>query len=754
MATAALTGTDKHSQARAIRTTLDEAAVLLNSQHAAVLSAVIEAKEGNLHRDVEGFSALRDWLVSKFDFHMAVAADIAAIARLSEKFSILAQAAATGMARIDQVAYAVRQLDKTPAMRLFARVPFRAPVASPFDVSVECITPEAMITEYCRQAPFKDLQRHLWELEANLADESELLDGLGEESLQWMEVTPQGNGMWTLSGELSDTTGRLLDKYLKTACPPPRQEESDADGTLPALPNRRAEALHQLLAGYGTSPEAVKRHGHTATLDLVVDIETLQGKDTGRLPLLEGKPISVARARLLACEAGIIPSVFNYATGEALELGRAARLPNTSLRRKLELEQPEGCAWQGCGRPVAWTEAHHIRYWADGGETTAENLILLCRFHHGRIHTTGWTVEKTGPGQAIIMHHEGHEATGNAAAEQAGATGCGCSDYRTDVDLEADFKTDIANVFPTGLFPEERGPKTKDALKVRAEAAEQARCLAAIKQAKAKAREKFGKNRPPTMPTTPTTAPAAIRPEPRPARREGKKPAMAELVDYGEPPFLGRPLRWRPGRGREGAPPAHHGPRLPARAPSGLGPIPMPGNRNPNRPDIHSATPKGTTSFCRCQLEPQPFLHREAERLRPPFAYFVVAAAGTATVSAPGNRRASPALRLLRCRCRWNRNHLRTGKPKSLARRSPTSLSLPLEPQPSPHRETEEPRPPLADLVVAAARSATISAPGNRRASPALGRFGRLDRLPVPRNLPLLPLTPWGPSTSEALSAH
>ena len=161
-----------------------------------------------------------------------------------------------------------------------------------------------MIAQYCAHSPFKDLQRHLDELAAQLADESELLDSLGEQSLQWIEFAESGNGMWSLSGELSDETGRLLDKYLKTACPPPRQEETDAEGVLPAAANRHAEALHQLLAGYGSSPEAATRHGHTATLDLVVDIETLQGKDTGRPPLLEGQPISVARARLLACEAG------------------------------------------------------------------------------------------------------------------------------------------------------------------------------------------------------------------------------------------------------------------------------------------------------------------------------------------------------------------------------------------------------------------------------------------------------------------
>ncbi len=369
MATAALIGTDRQTQARAIRTTLDEAAAGINAFHAQVLSAVIAMKESGLHRSEFGFSALRDLLLSQFDFTFNTASSIAAVARLSTKFGVLAEAATTGEARIDQVAYAVRQLDRTPAMRLFARTPFREAVASPFNPEIVCATPEALIAQYCAHAPFKDLQRHLNELAAQLAEESELLDGLGEQSLQWIELAESGNGMWSLQGELSDETGRLLDTYLKTACPPPRQGEQDDDGTLPAAPNRHAEALHQLVAGYGASPEAATRHGHTATLDLVVDIETLQGKDTGRTPLLEGQPISVARARLLACEAGVIPSVFNYATGEAVELGRALRLPNVALRRKLELEQPEGCAWSGCSLPIAWTEAHHITHWADGGLT-------------------------------------------------------------------------------------------------------------------------------------------------------------------------------------------------------------------------------------------------------------------------------------------------------------------------------------------------------------------------------------------------
>ncbi len=491
-------------------------------------------------------------MLSQFDFTFNTAGSIAAIARLSGKFSVLAQAATTGSARIDQVAFAVRQLDKTPAMRLFARTPFREPVASPFDTSVECTTPEALIAQYCAHAPFKDLQRHLDELAAQLADESELLDSLGEQSLQWIQVAEQGNGMWSLQGELSDETGRLLDKYLKTACPPPRQEETDTEGVLPAAPNRHAEALHQLLAGYGSSPEASTRHGHTATLDLVVDIETLQGKDTGRTPLLEGQPISVARARLLACEAGVIPSVFNYATGEALELGRALRLPNVALRRKLELEQPEGCAWIGCSLPVAWTEAHHITHWANGGVTNAENLILLCRFHHGRIHTQGWTVEKTAPGQAIITHHDGHEAKGGK-----GTDGCGCSDWRTDADMDAEHQADDFDYFPTGLYRSEWSENMKFDLDARAEAAEQARSLAAMRAARAKCRAKFAPVKTEANPGEPG------QPKP-PEPEQPQQPTPAKPADLGDPPFLRCPLRGsdRGGEGKAPKPPSSNPQRV------------------------------------------------------------------------------------------------------------------------------------------------------------------------------------------------
>jgi hypothetical protein len=35
---------------------------------------------------------------------------------------------------------------------------------------------------------------------------------------------------------------------------------------------------------------------------------------------------------------------------------------------------------------------HHIRHWADGGETRPSNLVSLCRFHHRAVHEGGFNV--------------------------------------------------------------------------------------------------------------------------------------------------------------------------------------------------------------------------------------------------------------------------------------------------------------------------------------------------------------------------
>jgi hypothetical protein len=37
-------------------------------------------------------------------------------------------------------------------------------------------------------------------------------------------------------------------------------------------------------------------------------------------------------------------------------------------------------------------DAHHVLHWADGGTTSLENLVLLCRTHHRKVHEEGFAV--------------------------------------------------------------------------------------------------------------------------------------------------------------------------------------------------------------------------------------------------------------------------------------------------------------------------------------------------------------------------
>jgi hypothetical protein len=72
-------------------------------------------------------------------------------------------------------------------------------------------------------------------------------------------------------------------------------------------------------------------------------------------------------------------AIGNRVGGEILSVGRRTRTISPALRRALEIRD-HGCRFPGCG--LRFTDAHHVKHWADGGETSLENCLLLCRHHH------------------------------------------------------------------------------------------------------------------------------------------------------------------------------------------------------------------------------------------------------------------------------------------------------------------------------------------------------------------------------------
>lgn len=78
--------------------------------------------------------------------------------------------------------------------------------------------------------------------------------------------------------------------------------------------------------------------------------------------------------------------------GKPLSVGRKTRIVPTAIKRALR-SRDKGCVFPGC-RNHRFVDAHHIRHWSAGGETSLDNLMLLCTRHHRLVHEGGYRIEK------------------------------------------------------------------------------------------------------------------------------------------------------------------------------------------------------------------------------------------------------------------------------------------------------------------------------------------------------------------------
>jgi hypothetical protein len=166
---------------------------------------------------------------------------------------------------------------------------------------------------------------------------------------------------------------------------------------------RRADALvsmaERVLAG--GSGELV---GPNAVRQVVVhaDINLLTGESPeGRCFIEGGAPLSVEAARRIGCDAEIVS--VTERDGLPIDVGRTKRFPTDRLRRALEVRD-RFCRFPGCGVPANRTHAHHIRHWLDGGPTDLRNLVLLCGFHHRRLHDGGYLIRSSFGGLQFETH--------------------------------------------------------------------------------------------------------------------------------------------------------------------------------------------------------------------------------------------------------------------------------------------------------------------------------------------------------------
>jgi Domain of unknown function (DUF222)/HNH endonuclease len=102
--------------------------------------------------------------------------------------------------------------------------------------------------------------------------------------------------------------------------------------------------------------------------------------------------VSPAALRLIACNATISTMVHDTA-GNVLNVGRRTRKPSAALRRAVRERDGCRCRFPGC--ESRRTDAHHILYWSNGGETKLANLVSLCKAHHRIVHDKGIIITAT-----------------------------------------------------------------------------------------------------------------------------------------------------------------------------------------------------------------------------------------------------------------------------------------------------------------------------------------------------------------------
>ena len=151
----------------------------------------------------------------------------------------------------------------------------------------------------------------------------------------------------------------------------------------PSLAHRRADALAQFAESFLKHGMQALNGGERQQIVVHVEAETLRHSTRGRCELEGGPSLSAQTARRLACDSSVI-TITEDDSGHPLNVSRKTRSIPPAIRRALR-SRDHGCAFPGCTH-TRFLDGHHVRHWADGGETKLSNLVLLCRFHHRLVH--------------------------------------------------------------------------------------------------------------------------------------------------------------------------------------------------------------------------------------------------------------------------------------------------------------------------------------------------------------------------------
>jgi hypothetical protein len=327
----------------------------------------------------DGFLSVSAWLVAR---HRVAPSTATRRIRMARSLEVMPQAAQ---------AFSGGELSDS-AVRLLAAARESLPEAF-----TRC---EEALLEAARTLPVAALRSVIeyWRQSQDLAEAEREEDERFEQ--RNLNVSPTLHGMVRVDGDLDPETGQSLMSALRAVMDADARTHPSPEFRRPG--QRRADALGQICRVWMDSSDRPAILGERPHVVVTLDLEALEGR-AGRSELQDAGVVTPETARRLACDAKV-SRVITDGASQPLELGRSSKVVPPSLRRAVTVRDG-GCRFPGCGRPPGWCDAHHVQHWADGGATSLDNLVLLCRPHHRAIHR-GFGLEMVD-GQPVFCRPDG-----------------------------------------------------------------------------------------------------------------------------------------------------------------------------------------------------------------------------------------------------------------------------------------------------------------------------------------------------------
>jgi hypothetical protein len=193
------------------------------------------------------------------------------------------------------------------------------------------------------------------------------------------------DGSLVVNGRLAPEDGAVLVKALEAA-----REALWERGRGSAEPRPTSSEMVAAVADLALAAASERSGGERHQVVVHMDHGALAAAEGGGCELADGPAVAAETARRLACDSSLVR--IEERDGRALSVGRKTRSIPPSVRRALR-RRDRCCRFPGCENS-RFVDAHHVRHWAQGGETKLDNLMLLCRRHHRLVHEGGYSVER------------------------------------------------------------------------------------------------------------------------------------------------------------------------------------------------------------------------------------------------------------------------------------------------------------------------------------------------------------------------